>query len=164
MVLDSQRPAYERRKLPDPATPRLLALWAGFVVGLLVVHRFFKQKLFTFDGNDWNMTPIGLLSVYVGSILLAIVFAALFYKYKFGKFHLVSILRVVRGILTLFNITVLFFWPISLMIIALNPLQTIYLLFLGLIALVVLSCLVRLGAKPEMGFWRDWLNDALLRW
>lgn len=155
----------ERRKVPDPTTPRLLALWAlGLPALLWTAQKFFRARFFINQGGEWSITPVGAFVVFGAAAALAVVLSTVFYKLKYGKFHLVWILRVVRGILTLFLITVIFFWPISMMVVALNPGYTGYFIFMNAAGILFLTILIRLAGPPEVGFWRDWFHDTLLRW
>jgi hypothetical protein len=155
----------ERRKVPDPTTPRLLLTWAlALPATLWAAQKFFKARFFVEQEGARSLTPQGAYVVFAAAAALAVLVSAVFYKFKYGKFHLVWILRVVRGILTLFLLTLFFFWPISMMVIALNPGYTGSFILLNAAAIGLLTLVIRLSGPPEAGFWRDWLHDTLLRW
>ena len=155
----------DRRRLPDPVTLRFLLLWLlGLLVAGWTAHRLFPNPLAVDGGSPLSLSPAGRVSVFLAATVWAVVVSCAFYKVKFGKFHAWSVLRVVRGILSLFLVVMAFFWPISMMIIALNPRDTLPLVGLTAGGVAALSVFIRLARPPEKGFWRDWVNDTLLRW
>lgn len=158
-------PPVERRRLPDPVTLRFLLTWAvGLPIGWWAAHKLFPDHLAVNGARLFSITPFGRVCVFLAATVWAVVVSCAFYKVKFGKFHLWSVLRVVRGILSLFLVVMVFFWPVSMMIIALNPRDTLPLIGLTAGGVAALSVFIRLARPPEKGFWRDWVNDTLLRW
>jgi hypothetical protein len=155
----------ERRKLPDPVTFRFLLTWVLFL-GLLSwgAWRFLRDAFFVNVGGSWALTAGGAVSLYAGSVAAAVAVTLGVYRVKYGRTFAVEVLRVVRGILSLFLLTAVFFWPVSMMLAAMDVAYMAWFIGAAAVTIALLSLVVRLARPPEMGFWRDWLNDTLLRW